>query len=134
MKFKLWQWEYEFDREDAEIVVPLVLVVFGLAFTQLKKEWLLGGAAVYYLLYFFVPRLVRGVVNVFSKFRQWRNFRCPYCKSHNVFEQGYQEYHGDIPYMWHLCNHCGETSVLLNTGKLIKPGPGSAVKALKSRT
>jgi hypothetical protein len=27
MKIKLWQWEYDFDKEDAKIVVPLILLL-----------------------------------------------------------------------------------------------------------
>lgn len=130
MKIKLWQWEYDFDKEDAKIVVPLILLSLALAFTPLNKAVLLGGALSYYLLYFFLKPLLLSLGELFGRFRQWHRCRCPYCKSREVFEQGYQEYHGDIPYMWHLCNHCGETSILLNTGRLIKPGPGRAVKAL----
>ena len=26
MKIKLWQWEYDFDKEDAKIVAPLALL------------------------------------------------------------------------------------------------------------
>ena len=29
MKIKLWQWEYDFDKEDAQIVVPLALLLLG---------------------------------------------------------------------------------------------------------
>lgn len=130
MKIKLWQLEYDFDKEDAKIVIPLILLVLALAFTPLNKAVFLGGALAYYLLYFFLKPCLSGLKQLFAPVRQWLSFRCPYCKSREVFEQGYQEYHGDIPYMWHLCNHCGETSILLNNGRLIKPGPGRAVKAL----
>ena len=33
MKIKLWQWEYDFDKEDAKIVAPLALLAFDLART-----------------------------------------------------------------------------------------------------
>ena len=42
MKIKLWQLEYDFDKEDAKIVVPLILLLLGLIFTQLRKDILLG--------------------------------------------------------------------------------------------
>jgi hypothetical protein len=42
MKIKLWQLEYDFDTEDAKIVVPLILLLLGLIFTQLRKDALLG--------------------------------------------------------------------------------------------
>jgi len=45
MKIKVWQLEYDFDKEDAKIVVPLILLVFGLSLTPLRKDWLIGGAA-----------------------------------------------------------------------------------------
>jgi hypothetical protein len=41
MKIKLCQWEYDFDREDAKIVIPLILLWLGLIFTQLKRNVLL---------------------------------------------------------------------------------------------
>ena len=49
MKIKLWKLEYDFDREDAEIVIPVVMLLVGLGFTQFKKEWLWAGTAAYYL-------------------------------------------------------------------------------------
>src|SRR6266404_2651177 len=61
---KLWHLDYDFDKEDAKIAVPLILLVLGLIFTQLRKDWLLAGAAAYYALYFFVPPQV-----AHSKFR-----------------------------------------------------------------
>jgi len=129
MKIKVWQFEYDFDKADAEIVIPFALVVVGLAFTPLNKTAIWVGGVVYYALFFFLTRLV----GLGKALRHRLIFRCPHCKSHDVFEQGYQEYHGDIPYMWHLCNHCGETSILMNDGKLIKPGPGREAKVKASR-
>jgi hypothetical protein len=37
MKIELWQREFDFDKEDAETVVPLVLLLLGMVFTQLNK-------------------------------------------------------------------------------------------------
>lgn len=133
MKIKLWQWEYDFDRGDAEIVVPLTLLTLGLAFTPLNKASLWIGAVAYYALYFFLKPSLNALKNeLLVPIRQWLFFRCPHCKSRDLFEQGLQEYHSDVPYYWHLCNHCGETSILLPNGRLIKPGPGRGVKELKS--
>jgi hypothetical protein len=54
MKIKLGSWaDYDFDKEDAKIAVPLILLLLGLAFTPLRKGWLLAGVAAYYALYFF---------------------------------------------------------------------------------
>lgn len=119
MKIKLWQFEYDFDKDDAKIVVPVLLLVLGLTLTRLNKEALWSGAVAYYLLYFFLKPCVLGLKEARSHFR----FRCPYCKSRDVFLQGYEGYHSDEQYAWHLCNHCGETLILVNE-RLIKPGPG----------
>jgi hypothetical protein len=132
MKIKLWQFEYDFDKDDAKIVIPVLLLTLGLAFTPINKSALWSGAVAYYLLYFFLKPFFVGLKNLFAPVQHWLFFRCPHCKSRDVFEQGYQEYHGDVPYAWHLCNHCGETSILLNNGRLIKPGPGQGARALKS--
>jgi hypothetical protein len=46
MKIRFGQWgEYDFDKEDAKIVVPLILLLLGLTLTPLRKEWLIGAAA-----------------------------------------------------------------------------------------
>jgi hypothetical protein len=131
MRIKLWQWEYDFDKEDAKIVVPLILLLLGLAFTQLRKDWLLGGAAAYYLLYFFLPPCFQALNKLSARLRHWFAFRCPYCKSREIILQGLQEFHGDIPYDHYFCNRCRETSVFVNTGglnKMIAPTP-SKLKA-----
>jgi hypothetical protein len=38
MKMKLWQLEYDFNKEDAEIVVPLILLLLGLVYTELIRR------------------------------------------------------------------------------------------------
>ena len=119
MKIKLWQWEYDFDKEDAKIVIPLVLLLLGLTLTQLNKAALWGGAVAYYLLYFFLKPFVHLWGELFGGLRHWVFFRCPYCKSREVILQGYQGYHSDEQYAFHLCNGCRKTSVLVNE-RLIK--------------
>jgi hypothetical protein len=115
VKIKLGQWgEFEFDKADAEIVVPLVLLPLGLAFTPLNKAWLWGGGAAYYLLYFFLKPCAAGLKKTFWRGHHWWTFRCPYCHSREMVEQGLQEYHGDVPYYFHICNRCKSTSVLVN--------------------
>lgn len=124
MKFKLWHWEYEFDRGDAEVVFPLILLILGLTLTPLNKIWLWGGTVGYYLLYFFVKRFFVGLKKLVVEFQHWRSFRCPYCRSRDIFLQGYQGYHSDEQYAIHLCNDCKETSVLVHhSGRLIKANP-----------
>lgn len=135
MKIKLWQWEYDFDKDDAKIVVPLILLVLSLIFTQLAKDWLIGGVAAYYLLYFFLPPIFLAVKTLFARIRHWLRFRCPYCKSRELILRGMQEFHGDIPYDHYFCNRCRETSVFVNTlglDKMIAPNP-SKLKAGRER-
>jgi hypothetical protein len=137
MKIKLWQWEYDFDKEDAKIVVPLILLVLGLIFTQLRKDALIGGAAAYYLLYFFLPPIFLAIKRLFAWVHHWRIFRCPYCKSHEIILQGLQEFHGDIPYDHYFCNRCRETSVFVNTGgseKMVAPTPSKLKGARRALT
>ena len=122
MKIKLWQWEYDFDKDDAKIVIPLILLLLGLVFTPLRKDALWGGAVAYYLLYFFLGPCFLTLKELFTRLRHWLFFRCPYCKSPEVILQGYEGYHSDEYYAYHLCNRCRETSVLVN-GRLIKTGP-----------
>jgi hypothetical protein len=119
MKLKLWQWEYDFDKEDAKIVIPLILLLLGLSFTAFQKEALWAGAVAYYLLYFFLKPCVLSLKNTFARTWRWMRFRCPYCKSREVFLQGYQGYHSDEQYAFYLCNHCKVGSVEVN-GRLIK--------------
>jgi DNA-directed RNA polymerase subunit RPC12/RpoP len=128
MKIKLWQFEYDFDKDDAKIVIPVLLVALGLAFTPLNKSALWSGAIIYYASYFFLKPFFTTLNDLRSKF----HFRCPYCKSRDIIYQGMNNYYGDVPYDWYRCNHCGETSILLNNDRLVKPGPGRGVKELKT--
>lgn len=116
MKIKIGSWgEYDFDKEDARIIVPLILLLLSLFQTQLRKDWLIGGVAAYYALYFFLPPLFGAFGKLVERIRHWRKFRCPYCKSHELVLQGPQEFHGDIPYDWYFCHRCRESSVYVNT-------------------
>jgi hypothetical protein len=114
VRIKLWQLEYDFGREDAEIAVPVILLVLGLWFTQFKREWLWAGTAAYYLLYFFLRPNFLALYGLFGRALHWWRFRCPYCKRHEMFLQGYEGYHSDEHYAYNLCNNCSATSVLVN--------------------
>jgi hypothetical protein len=131
MKIKLWQLEYEFDNDDAKIVVPLILLLLGLTFTQLRKDVLWGATVAYYLLYFFLPPVFSAVKKLFYRTRHWFVFRCPYCKSRELILQGMQEFHGDIPYDHYFCNRCRDTSVLVDE-KMIAPIPSKLKGAQKA--
>jgi hypothetical protein len=115
MKIKLWQWEFEFDKEDAMLVFPLILLLLGLFFTHLNREVLWGGGVVYYLLYFLLKPALLALNELSTRIRQRMLFRCPYCKSREVVMQGYQGFRGsDEQYAYHICNRCRETSILVN--------------------
>lgn len=133
MKIKVGNWgEYEFDKEDARIVVPLILLLLALFLTPLRKEVLLGAAVAYYFLYFFLPPCFAGIKKLLTRFHHWRTFRCPYCKGHELILQGMQEFHGDIPYDWYFCHRCRETSVYVSTfgaEKMIAPNRSKLKRA-----
>jgi len=131
MKMKLLQWEFEFDKDDAKIVIPVLLLTLGLAFTRINKSALWGGAVAYYALYFFL----KPIVTTFNDLRSKFHWRCPYCKSRDIVYRGMNDYHGYgmVPYDWYLCNHCGETLIRLNHGRLVKPGPGRGAKELAQK-
>src|SRR5271165_6906015 len=103
------------------------MLLLGLIFTQLRKDELVGGVVAYYLLYFFLPPCFVVLKKLFASVRHWFVFRCPYCKSHEVILQGYEGYHSDEFYAYHLCNRCRETSILVNE-RLIKNRPGLKAK------
>lgn len=119
MKIKLWQFEYDFDDKDAQIVVPVLLLILGLVFTNLNKEMLWGGAVVYYLLYFFLKPTFSAIADLGSRFLAWKRFKCSACGSRELIMQGYQGYHSDEHYAFYLCNRCHETHVLIGD-RLIK--------------
>ena len=104
MKLKMWQLEYDFDKDDAKIVVPLILIAIGLSFTPVRKDWLLIGGLAYYSLYFFLPPCLRFFWKACTHVWHWIRFRCPYCRSSAVFLQGYQGYQSDKKYPFYLCN------------------------------
>lgn len=79
---------------------------------------------VYYLLYFFLKpsaMALGGAVSwAWGHVHHWWRFRCPWCKSREIFLQGYQGYNSDEQYAYHQCNQCKGTSILLFNGRLIK--------------
>jgi hypothetical protein len=76
MKLKLWQvGEYDFDKEDAKIVIPLILLLLGLSFTPLRKDVLWAGAITYYLLYFFLMPCLMALQKVTVRVWRWMLLR-----------------------------------------------------------
>jgi hypothetical protein len=93
---KLLQWEFEFDKDDAKIVIPVLLLLIALTLTPLNKVVLWSGAVAYYLLFFFLkPSLIAFKEEVIGPIREWWLLRCPFCKNRDVFLQGYDGYHSD---------------------------------------
>jgi hypothetical protein len=119
MKLTFWQGEFEFDRDDAVIVIPLILLLLSFA-TPLPKVWVLVGFAVYYVVLFFLRDPLKKLYSWL--YNKWA-FRCPDCCSSHTVELGLAEYLGDVSHYWFRCNDCGDESVcLLSPRKLVKPG------------
>jgi len=114
MKIKFWQFEYDFDRDDAKVIVPIVLLVVAISVTNLNPIWLLGSAAAYYLIYFFLMDAVAAIKGFVAK----PKMRCPKCKNRKIFLQGYDTYKSDEHYAYYFCDSCKTTSILTNGGLL----------------
>jgi hypothetical protein len=114
MKIKFWQFEYDFDRDDAKIIVPTILLVVAVAKTSLNPILLISLAAFYYLLYFFMAYAVAAVKGCIAKLKM----RCPKCKNRKIILQGYQSYKSDEEYPYYYCDDCGTTSILTGGGLL----------------
>jgi len=114
MRIRFWQFEYDFDRDDAKIVVPIILLLVAISVTDLSPLWLLTTIVAYYLLYFFAMDLAGIVKDCWSR----RKMRCPNCKNRKIFLQGYQGYKSDEQYAYYFCDHCKTTSILTDGGLL----------------
>ncbi|MGB9369478.1 MAG: hypothetical protein WCE79_26065 [Xanthobacteraceae bacterium] len=115
MKLKLWQLgEFEFGRDDAKIIVPLILLLLVLLAAPVHLVWVLPIAAVYYLLLFFWKDVAAAV----ERFRQWQRMRCPKCKNRKIYLQGYQGYNSDEQHPHYFCENCKTTSILTGGGLL----------------
>ncbi|MEO6840950.1 MAG: hypothetical protein ABI192_09295 [Bradyrhizobium sp.] len=114
MKIKLWEFEYDFDRDDAKIVVPIALLVIAITTTRINPLWFLAAITAYYLLYFFSEPTLDAVRAYIAK----RRMRCPHCKNRKIILQGYQGYKSDEHYPYYFCDSCNATSILTGGGLL----------------
>lgn len=114
MKLKFWQFEYDFDKEDAKIVVPIILLLIALSFTTFDRQILVLLTAFYYLLYFFLREAVSGIKSLIPT----PKLKCPKCKNRKIILQGYQGYKSDEQYAHYFCTDCGQTSILTDGGLL----------------
>lgn len=112
MKIKFWEFEYEFDKNDAQIVVPFALLLISLSATEIKAELLLAIAAVYYLFYFFFRKALLKI----RKLIPAKKLKCPACKSTKMILQGYQPFQSDEYHAYYLCMECQKTSILTEGG------------------
>jgi len=65
MKMELLQWKFEFDKDDAKIVIPVLLLLLALTLTPLNKVALWSGAGRVLRLVFFLKTVhfcVEGLV------------------------------------------------------------------------
>jgi hypothetical protein len=114
MKLKVWKFEYEFDRDDAKIVIPVILLIVAISTTSIPAAFLIGLAVGYYLLYFFLKDVVSIIKDFIAKLRM----RCPNCGNRKIFLQGYQGYKSDEHYPYYFCDSCHTTSILTDGGLL----------------
>jgi len=114
MKIKLWNFEYDFDKDDAKIVVPIILLFAAILSTNIDPAILISFAAIYYLLYFFLFESVKKLKSVLPK----PKLKCPNCTNKKIILQGYQGYNSDEHYAYYWCSECKATSILTNGGML----------------
>jgi hypothetical protein len=114
MKLKFWRLEYEFDREDAKIVMPTILLLLGVFFSRIDATLLLALTAVYYLIYFFSTDAITAIRDYAAKLKM----RCPHCKNRKIILQGYDGYKSDECYAYYFCDACKTTSILTDGGLL----------------
>ena len=112
MKVKFFQFEGDFDKDDAKIVIPIVLLILSLTFTKFNKEASILIGASYYIIYFFSAYWLTTLKGLLIKAR----LRCPKCKSRKIILQGYQGYHSDEQHAHYLCTSCKTTSILTEGG------------------
>jgi hypothetical protein len=114
MKLKLWDFEYEFDRDDAKIVVPLILSGLALAFAKLDPIWVIAADVFYYSAYFFGGSAAGAVKAAIEK----QKMRCPKCGNRKIYLQGYEGYNSDAHHAYYFCDNCRGTSILTDGGLL----------------
>lgn len=114
MKIKFWHFDYEFDKDDAKIVVPFALLLIATIKTSISPEILIGISVVYYFLYFYLVPLIKSIIAAIPK----APLKCPKCKNRKIILQGYQGYKSDEQYAHYLCTLCGTTSILTEGGLL----------------
>jgi DNA-directed RNA polymerase subunit RPC12/RpoP len=112
MKIKFWTFEYEFDKDDAKIVIPVILLLIAMLATNIDRTIMIQGATCYYLLYFFLDGLIRKLKSLLPK----PKLKCPKCKSRKIILQGYGTYKSDEHHAFYLCTKCKTTSILTEGG------------------
>ncbi|HXW70323.1 MAG TPA: hypothetical protein VEK34_02590 [Methylocella sp.] len=114
MKIKFWHLEYDFDKDDAKIVIPIVLLLIAVTTTSISPAILIGASVIYFFSYFFVEDLIKKIIGAIPK----APLKCPKCKNRKIVLQGYQGYKSDEQYPYYLCTHCDTTSILTEGGLL----------------
>jgi len=89
MKLKFWQGEFEFDRDDAVIVIPLSFCCSALRH-HMPKVWLLVGFAAYYVVLTLAWKLTEPLKKSFKWLHTLWVLSLSILKSREIFLQGYQ--------------------------------------------
>ena len=112
MKIKFGIFKYEFDKDDAKIVIPVILILIAIVATNLDRTIMLLGVTSYYLLYFFLSDFLKKLKNLFPK----PKLKCLKCNSRKIILQGYDTYKSDEHHAFYLCTKCKTTSILTEGG------------------
>jgi predicted RNA-binding Zn-ribbon protein involved in translation (DUF1610 family) len=112
MKIKFWTFEYDFDKDDAKIVIPIILLVIALSVTEIDRTRLFILFVLYYIVYFFLTDIFNKAFNIIQRVK----FKCPKCGSRKLILQGYDTYKSDEHHAFYLCTNCQTTSILTEGG------------------
>lgn len=84
MKFSFGSAIFTFDRDDAKIAIPIILIIIAILFLQEKIGLILALISLYYLLYFYAQTAIQIIKSLYQKNR----FRCQLCKSRHLAQTG----------------------------------------------
>ncbi len=103
MNIEFWKIKCDFDKQDAKIVIPIILLLIALIFSKLNKEILILTVVTYYFMYFFYGQYFTKMRGLYFNLIK---HKCPSCKSRKIYLQGYQGYKSDEHYPYYRCIAC----------------------------
>jgi DNA-directed RNA polymerase subunit RPC12/RpoP len=112
MKIKFPKFEFEFGKEDAEIVVPLVLL--GVSFFAIPNYR--GILFVITTIYFLILLLCKIVTPQIKLLILKRRLKCPVCKSRLIILEGLRPYNSGVEHEVYKCTECQKYSIMTEGG------------------